>query len=1177
MAALNSSPSGFSYAQAARGQASTTASQTPSSKVTSGTATPATGGFSDLGPSSNWADDVEATVGEKPSDSRKATQEQSKPTQAKDSAVERAKSESRPQNGSSGVSSPDLTAASSTTTNTDDSSSAPSGTSSSDTTWDTKSQSSEPAWIAERKERQSNPSTEEGRGKRGKKESSESKESKESKEPRESKDSKDSDGPALPQPPQKPVVLQEAPPPAFNIWAKRLEDSKCKPASTSPQQVPKPSATASTSVSPNENQRPRADSRRKANSVTSVSREPEPRNTVGGERKKSNGSQGKRTKTTNASFEDSSPATEDSTSATSNKALPREHQSLPNLAAAPPSVKDEISWPTPESAQEKERKETSAEKESKDAEENGDAESASGAKPHQKTKWKPIPVTPTIVWQTEEMNRPPRQAGDRGGRGGNSSRGRGGFRGGQNGSKGGDRSGRNNGSQSEGENGTPTGQRGRSATVDRENMPPPAKPFRQSSASEAREARGPREQGSIERPGKDVKNGAMTRDDSSAGAGAAGARRTKSPVKMESSLSDDRQDLKISEPTARQASSTSQTDEAHEGGEVSKENLSAKRGPSDGKKGYDGFNGKEWNGSSRGAKRGGRGRGGSREYSNAHQASQPFPNGHSDFSGYGGFSQSPSAYSTPRGFNFSQQGRGGWRGNPRSQSIPIDNAFGGRAAPFWPQQLAPVAPYYPGMVEYNGMPISGMPYPPMGDHQLLVDAVSAQLEYYFSLDNLLKDLFLRKNMDSQGFVFLDVIANFNRIKQLTVDKDLLRSVCLKSENIEIRVGEDGKERLRPLTGWEQFLLPLEQREPTAQNAGPKELRQPEQPHVQFFHPSPSMRGLPSAGPSGSQRRSYDSGYHMNGAMPSFAPFSPLPEAAYGESSNGEEVRGRATKSPFRDNSVPPGHQSLAEVADETDLEPDVFPDEHASSLTVVVKPQPQRPAHHHVASRTFSNGSIDTRSIFSEIEKSTDAIPQPSLNGDTVANGEGGSPILSRHASSSLPRSPEKGLQGSNLTLLWVKDKEMPQEKPPQDATLESYVSLRNKALSQRHEAATGTCPYDLDVLYQFWSHFLIRNFNRKMYREFKGYAHSDGQDRHTVVGLQNLVQFYAKALESGNPIRDQVVKDYVSLVNAEPPSLQGLAFKQLRQAWRNGALNLKNRKKLADIVDEKLKARLES
>lgn len=1151
MAALNSSPSGFSYAQAARGQAATTASQTPSSKVTSGTATPATGTFSELGAGSNWADDVEAN--DKPSDSRKANQEQNKPTQAKDIAVERTKSESRPQNGSSGVSSPDLTAASSTTTNTDDSSSAPSGTSSSDTTWETKSQSSEPAWIAERKERQSNPSAEEGRGKRGKKES------KGSKEPKESDESKDS---ATPQPPPKPVVLQEAPPPAVNIWAKRLEDAKSKPVSPTPQQAPKVVAATPCSTASAENQRPRADSRRKANSVTNVSRDPEPLSNVVADVKKP---QGKRFAVAHKTSQDSRTRTENTASSSNaNKPLQREHQSLPNMTTVPPPVKDEVSWPTPDSAQEKERKESTAEKQPKEDDESGDAENASGGKPHQKTKWKPIPVTPTIVWQTEEMNRPPRQSGERGGRGGNSSRGRGGFRGGQNGSKGGDRSGgRNTGSQSENESGAPTTQRGRSATLDRENMPPPSKPARQASASQAREGQHAREQSSAHNSGRDTREGSV------AGTGAPGARRTKSPNKTDVAGAD----VKIPEPIPQRQTSSAQSDETREGAENPKDSYPSKRGP-EGKKNFDGFNG---NGSTRGSKRGGRGRGGAREHGTGHQAGSHYPNGVQDPNGYVLTGSPGGAYTAPRGFGgFSQQGRN-WRpGGPRSQSIPMDNAFvGGRAAPFWPQQFPPQ--YYPGMYDYNGLPMAPMPYNPMSDHHHLMSMVSTQMEYYFSLDNLLKDMFLRKNMDSQGFVFLDVIANFNRMKQLTADRDILKAVCLRSDAIEIRVGEDGKERLRRLEGWQKLVLPLEQREPSAQNEGPKELRQLEPPQVQFIATSPTFRGPQSVGFPGPQRKSYGDSHHMNGAMPSFSPFSPLPEAVYGEAPNGEELRGRAPKSPFRENNVSPSHQSLVDLADETDPEPDVFPDDQASSLTVVVKPQPQRPAHHHAASRTFSNGSIDTRSIFSEIEKSGEGQVQPTVNGDSHANGENGSPSVSRHASPSLPRSPEKPQQGSNVTLLWVKDKEMPQEKPPHDSTLEPYISLRNKALSQRQQAATGTCPYDLDVLYQFWSHFLIRNFNRKMYREFKGYAINDGAERHTVVGLQNLVQFYAKALESGNPIRDRVVKDYVDLVNSEPPILQGLAFKQLRQAWRNGALNLKNRKKLADIVDDKLKARLET
>ncbi|KAI7111520.1 hypothetical protein KC343_g6051, partial [Hortaea werneckii] len=92
----------------------------------------------------------------------------------------------------------------------------------------------------------------------------------------------------------------------------------------------------------------------------------------------------------------------------------------------------------------------------------------------------------------------------------------------------------------------------------------------------------------------------------------------------------------------------------------------------------------------------------------------------------------------------------------------------------------------------------------------------------------------------------------------------------------------------------------------------------------------------------------------------------------------------------------------------------------------------------------------------------------------------------------------------------------------------------------------------------------------------FRYYATEDGKERHNVTGMQNLVKFYAQALLSHNPIRDRLVRDYVELVKTEPTKLEGTAFKNLRAAWRNGALNLKNRKKLSDLVDESLKERLE-
>ena len=158
-----SSPGGFSYAQAAKGRVSTSTSQAPSSKVTSGAATPATGLLSEFETASpsNWADDVDFTPAEKQPQSNEETQEKSKPTELK-SVVERTKTEEKTQT-SSGVSSPNPAASA---TSNDDASSA--NNASSQTSWDGKSQGSETpqtteaaasgSWItarAERAERQS--------------------------------------------------------------------------------------------------------------------------------------------------------------------------------------------------------------------------------------------------------------------------------------------------------------------------------------------------------------------------------------------------------------------------------------------------------------------------------------------------------------------------------------------------------------------------------------------------------------------------------------------------------------------------------------------------------------------------------------------------------------------------------------------------------------------------------------------------------------------------------------------------------------------------------------------------------------------------------------------------------------------------------------------------------------
>lgn len=49
-------------------------------------------------------------------------------------------------------------------------------------------------------------------------------------------------------------------------------------------------------------------------------------------------------------------------------------------------------------------------------------------------------------------------------------------------------------------------------------------------------------------------------------------------------------------------------------------------------------------------------------------------------------------------------------------------------------------------------------------------------EYYFSLDNLERDFFLRRKMDQEGFLPIGLIASFHRVQALTTNIGLIVEV-----------------------------------------------------------------------------------------------------------------------------------------------------------------------------------------------------------------------------------------------------------------------------------------------------------------------------------------------------------------------------------------------------------------
>ncbi|KAL2172405.1 hypothetical protein VTG60DRAFT_5680 [Thermothelomyces hinnuleus] len=474
-----------------------------------------------------------------------------------------------------------------------------------------------------------------------------------------------------------------------------------------------------------------------------------------------------------------------------------------------------------------------------------------------------------------------------------------------------------------------------------------------------------------------------------------------------------------------------------------------------------------------------RGRGGyrargSHNNSSSHISSASYvANGH--YPATNGFQarQNPNSHSPPpfsgqfpASFGHSSRGRGNkW-------------ASSGQAAG---RNAAGAAGFPPKAAHVNDYAVGQYPpyiYSPLFDPSIPI--LKSQVEYYLSVENLCKDYYLRQHMDGQGFVHLSTIAAFKRIKAVTEDLELLRLACSLSDQIEFGVGDDGIERLRTRDKWQHFVLPVSERAEPHRNDGPANWTPYVRPDAQFAAPFPGQM-VPQPYPPTA------AGLYPPYSEDQMYPPAFINGAAYDPTVNGSAANGHHAG---QETQLSAGVPEYAPPQSPVTLESMTnFPDSQVENLMVILGYDEKDDAGSSTASGMA--GYVPGKNLAANSSETSSVSGEASVAPINQAD------------------QPERGI-------VWVDAQASTSTNEQRDR--KPYVEIRKTALEQRRSAKAGETPKEMQKLYRFWSQMLLKDFNAKVYQEFRDLALEDArQETPSTWGLKCLLEFYDKLLLKTN------------------------------------------------------------